>query len=98
MFNRPSSHLPSRMPPISAPPRGSEKNASTTPRRISSIARAEYSMTKGHSGVLHVVVSVMDLVWHSVPALDAGFYRGALVFQNYLGHGHFGRVRHRQRH
>ena len=44
------------MPPISAPPRGREKNASVTARRISSSTRAEYSMVNGHSGTLQVRV------------------------------------------
>src|ERR1035437_324986 len=56
MTRRPWSNLPSRIPPISAPPRGSEKNASVTASRISSSTRAEDSTVKGHSGTLQVTV------------------------------------------
>src|SRR5579864_4899575 len=62
-----SSTLPIKMPPISAPPRGSEKKASTTASRMSSSAFREYSIAKGHSEVLHVAsaplsekISVME--------------------------------------
>jgi hypothetical protein len=40
------------MPPISAP-RGAEKKASETAMRIFSSAPGAYSITNGHSGVLH---------------------------------------------
>ena len=56
-----SSHFPSRIPPISAPPRGNEKNASTTARRMSSSTRGEYSISNAHSGTVHLFTAISVL-------------------------------------
>src|ERR1035437_4128491 len=53
---------PSRMPPISTPPRGTEKKASTTARRMSSSTLGEYSMVNQHCGALHETRGLSSLL------------------------------------